>query len=198
MGSNAYRCSHHPPTPELLKACDELGMLVIDETRLMGINDYHLNDLKRMMERDRNHPSIFCWSVGNEEWNIEGNIVGERVTNVMQDFAKSIDPTRPVTVGISSGFKSGISSVVEIMGYIILKINPEWELKKVLLLQHAVFILQMTLNITKVLMTANRVLLFTVLKKAGSFMLKDRIWPECLFGQVLIIAVNQLRMAGLR
>ena len=117
MGSNAYRCSHHPPTPELLKACDELGMLVIDETSLMGINDYHLNDLKRMIERDRNHPSIFCWSVGNEEWNIEGGIVGERITNVMQGFTKSMDTTRPVTVGISSGFRSGISSVVEVMGY---------------------------------------------------------------------------------
>lgn len=117
MGANAYRCSHHPPTPELLEACDKLGMLVIDETRLMGINEYHLNDLQRMMERDRNHPSIFCWSVGNEEWQIEGGITGERITNVMQNFAKSIDPTRPVTVGISSGFKSGISSVVEIMGY---------------------------------------------------------------------------------
>ncbi|WPO77696.1 beta-galactosidase GalA [Flavobacterium sp. KACC 22761] len=117
MGSNAYRCSHHPPTPELLEACDKLGMLVIDETRLMGINDYHLNNLEQMMKRDRNHPSIICWSVGNEEWNIEGNIVGERITNIMQDFAKTIDPTRPVTVGISSGFRSGISSVVEIMGY---------------------------------------------------------------------------------
>lgn len=117
MGSNAYRCSHNPPTPELLEACDKLGMLVIDETRLMGINGYHLNDLRRLIERDRNHPSIFCWSVGNEEWNIEGNEIGERITNVMQGFSKSIDPTRPVTVGISSGFKSGISSVVEIMGY---------------------------------------------------------------------------------
>ena len=117
MGSNAYRCSHHPPTPELLEACDRLGMLVIDETRLMGINDIHLGAVKRMIERDRNHPSIICWSVGNEEWKIEGNITGERITDIMQGYSKSIDPSRPVTVGISSGFKSGISSVVEVMGY---------------------------------------------------------------------------------
>ncbi|MCW4469905.1 DUF4982 domain-containing protein [Flavobacterium sp. MFBS3-15] len=117
MGSNAYRCSHHPPTPELLEACDRLGMLVIDETRLMGINDYHLGAVRQMIERDRNHPSVFCWSVGNEEWKIEGNITGERITHIMQDFARSIDPTRPVTVGISSGFRSGISSMVGVMGY---------------------------------------------------------------------------------
>lgn len=117
MGSNAYRCSHYPPTPELLEACDRLGMLVVDETRLMGINELHLGNLKQMIERDRNHPSIICWSVGNEEWNIEGNSVGERITTTMQDYVKSIDATRPVSVGISSGFRSGISSVVEIMGY---------------------------------------------------------------------------------
>jgi beta-galactosidase len=117
MGSNAYRCSHHPPTPELLDACDKLGMLVIDETRLMGINEYHLNTLKHLIERDRNHPSVFCWSVGNEEWAIEGNITGERITQTMQDFVHSLDATRPVTVGISSGFRSGISSMVEVMGY---------------------------------------------------------------------------------
>jgi len=117
MGSNAYRCSHHPPTPALLEACDRLGMLVIDETRLMGTTDMHLNDLKRMIERDRNHPSVFCWSLGNEEWAIETNITGERITNIMQAYCRSIDPTRPVTCGLSSGFKSGISSVVEVIGY---------------------------------------------------------------------------------
>ncbi|MGC4129117.1 MAG: beta-galactosidase GalA [Bergeyella sp.] len=117
MGSNAYRTSHHPPASELLNACDELGMLVIDESRLMGINDIHLNNLKYLIERDRNHPSVICWSVGNEEWMIEGNITGERIASTLQDYAKKIDATRPVTIGISSGFKSGISSVVEIMGY---------------------------------------------------------------------------------
>lgn len=117
MGSNAYRCSHNPPTPELLEACDSLGMLVIDEARLMGINKMHLDNVKKMIERDRNHPSIICWSVGNEEWKIEGGIVGERITLTMQDYVKTIDSTRPVSVGISSGFKSGISSVVEVMGY---------------------------------------------------------------------------------
>jgi len=117
MGANAYRCSHHPPAPELLDACDKLGMLVIDETRLMGINDLHLNQVRRMIERDRNHPSIFCWSAGNEEWAIESNITGERIANTMQAYIRSLDPTRPVTIGISSGFKSGISSVAEVMGY---------------------------------------------------------------------------------
>jgi beta-galactosidase len=117
MGSNAYRCSHHPPTPELLKACDELGMLVIDETRLMGVNEYHLGSLKKMIERDRNHPSVISWSVGNEEWAIENSITGERIAQTMEAFTKSLDSTRPVTVGISGGFKSGISSVVEVMGY---------------------------------------------------------------------------------
>nr|GFD36740.1 glycoside hydrolase family 2 protein [Tanacetum cinerariifolium] len=68
FGSNAYRCSHNPPTPELLDACDRLGMLVIDENRLMGITEPALKELKTMMVRDRNHPSIISWSMGNEEW----------------------------------------------------------------------------------------------------------------------------------
>ncbi|WP_157273888.1 beta-galactosidase GalA [Pedobacter sp. BAL39] len=117
MGSNAYRCSHHPPTPELLDACDRLGMLVIDEHRLMGITDQHLNYLKRMIIRDRNHPSIISWSVGNEEWAIENSVVGARIASTMQAFAKTVDSSRAVTAAISGGIESGISTTIDLLGY---------------------------------------------------------------------------------
>lgn len=73
FGCNAYRASHNPMTPEMLDACDREGILVIAENRLMGVNPYQLGVLGRMIERDRNHPSIILWSVGNEEWGIEWN-----------------------------------------------------------------------------------------------------------------------------
>lgn len=117
IGANAYRCSHHPPTPELLDACDRLGMLVLDENRLMRTTADGLNELKRMIIRDRNHPSVISWSVGNEEWAIENNITGERIAATLQAFANSIDSTRPATAGISGGFRSGISDVLQVMGY---------------------------------------------------------------------------------
>jgi beta-galactosidase len=116
MGSNAYRCSHNPPTPELLDACDKLGMLVIDENRLLGTNIEHLNLLKRMILRDRNHPSVFVWSIGNEEWAVEGNITGARIAATMQDYVQHLDPTRRVTYA-SSGWGNGISTVQDIMGF---------------------------------------------------------------------------------
>lgn len=117
MGANAYRCSHHPPAPELLDACDRLGMLVIDETRLMGTTGQPLQELKRMILRDRNHPSVFCWSIGNEEWRIENSETGARMAVTLQAYVKSLDSTRPTTAGISGGFASGISDVLEVMGY---------------------------------------------------------------------------------
>ncbi|MCG2615710.1 DUF4982 domain-containing protein [Terrimonas sp. NA20] len=117
MGSNAYRCSHHPPTPELLNACDELGMLVIDENRLMQTTTQGQEEIRKMILRDRNHPSVISWSIGNEEWAIENNKTGERIALNLQAFVKSLDSTRPVTAGISGGFRSGISSVLEVMGY---------------------------------------------------------------------------------
>jgi beta-galactosidase len=117
LGSNAYRCSHNPPTPELLDACDRMGMLVIDENREMGISSTQLNDLKRLIIRDRNHPSVVAWSIGNEEWGIENSITGARIATTMQAFAKSIDSTRYTTAAFSGGVGSGISNVLEVMGY---------------------------------------------------------------------------------
>lgn len=117
MGSNAYRCSHHPPTPALLDACDRLGMLVIDETRLMGSSKTQLEELTRMIFRDRNHPSVILWSLGNEEWAIEGDIKGARIASTMQALARRLDPTRRTTIAVSGGWGRGISTVVDVMGY---------------------------------------------------------------------------------
>jgi beta-galactosidase len=116
MGCNAFRASHYPPTPELLAICDRLGVLVIDENRLMGTTENALNEFGRLIKRDRNHPSIIVWSAGNEEWKIEGNIIGERMARTMQNYAKRVDPTRPVTIAISGGRNGGILKSIEIMG----------------------------------------------------------------------------------
>jgi len=128
FGSNAYRCSHNPPTPELLEACDRLGMLVIDENRLMGSTQMQLGDVKKMIERDRNHPSIISWSIGNEEWGIENDIVGARIASSMQSYVKSIDDTRPSTAAFSGGIGSnGITTVMDLLGinYIVNKNTDE-------------------------------------------------------------------------
>ncbi|MFZ6008824.1 MAG: beta-galactosidase GalA, partial [Bacteroidota bacterium] len=117
LGSNAYRCSHYPPSPALLDACDRLGMLVIDENRLMRTTADGLKALEGMIRRDRNHPSIIAWSVGNEEWGIETNIVGSRIATTLQNYAKSIDSTRATTAAVSGGFGEGIAPVLEVMGY---------------------------------------------------------------------------------
>jgi beta-galactosidase len=116
FGCNAYRCSHNPPMPELLDLCDKLGILVIDENRLMGTTDNDLHQLERVIRRDRNHPSVIVWSVGNEEWAIEGNEKGARIALTMQNYAKFCDPTRPVTAAISGGRNGGILTTIEIMG----------------------------------------------------------------------------------
>jgi beta-galactosidase len=115
-GSNAIRTSHHPPTPEMLDACDRLGMLVLDESRQMGTTPTDFDQLKRMIERDRNHPSVILWSVGNEEWSLEWSVLGERITRDLQAYAKRLDPTRNITVALSgSGAGNSLSS--ELFGF---------------------------------------------------------------------------------
>jgi beta-galactosidase len=117
MGNNAYRTSHQPPTPELLDACDRLGILVVDEHRLMGPSPEQLGQLEALIRRDRNHPSVILWSVGNEEWAIEGNEKGARISATMQAFARRLDPTRRTTVAISGGWGQGSSTTADVMGY---------------------------------------------------------------------------------
>lgn len=116
LGAIAYRTSHHPPAPELLDSCDRLGILVIDENRLMGVADHHFEYLKRLILRDRNHPSVISWSIGNEEWGIEGNELGAKIAQSMQAFVKTIDTTRAITAAISGGWQKGISNVIDVMG----------------------------------------------------------------------------------
>ena len=117
FGSNAYRSSHNPPTPSLLNICDSLGMVVIDENRLMGTNEHALTELERLIHRDRNHPSVIVWSIGNEEWMIEGNEKGAKIALAMQNYVKTLDTTRPVNAAISGGWGYGISTVIETMGF---------------------------------------------------------------------------------
>jgi len=117
MGCNAVRTSHHPPAPAFLGACDRLGMLVIDENRLMGCNPEHLSCLERLIKRDRNHPSVAIWSLGNEEWAIEGNEKGARITATMQTFAQRLDDSRAFTVACSSGWDTGSGTAAQVIGY---------------------------------------------------------------------------------
>ena len=122
MGVNAYRSSHNPMTPEMLDACDSLGILVLEENRLMGINEEHVRLLRRMIERDRNHPSIILWSVGNEEWALEWNDKGEKLTESMREYCHRLDPTRPVCVATSSG--PNIVVPADVAGYNYMMQNP--------------------------------------------------------------------------
>jgi len=117
VGSNAYRCSHHPPTPELLDMCDSLGLLVLDENRMLSSTEDGLKDLTTMLYRDRNHPSIFMWSMENEEW-IQGTVTGTRILETMVETTHKIDPTRPVTAAMNHGRNdNGYSDVLDVVGY---------------------------------------------------------------------------------
>jgi beta-galactosidase len=116
MGSNAYRTSHNPPAPAMLDACDRLGMLVMEETRRMSADPEALDELERMIRRDRNRPSVFLWSIGNEEPN-EVTDSGRRIAVTMKRLVTRLDGTRPVTAAMNLGWGVGISSVVDVMGF---------------------------------------------------------------------------------
>lgn len=108
-GYNAVRCVHNPPSPAFLDACDRLGMLVINEAfdswrENKVLNDYgtHFDllwksDLRSMVLRDRNHPSIIMWSTGNEVIEQDGRSGGYRLSKELADYVRVLDNTRAVT-----------------------------------------------------------------------------------------------------
>ena len=141
MGCNAIRCSHNPPAPELLAMCDTMGFIVMDESFDMWhrkktkydyseyFDEWYERDLTDLVVRDRNHPCIMIWSIGNEvleQWSSEGSdeltpeqanlvlnmghdastlangddmSVNSLLTKRLVDIIKDLDPTRPVTAG---------------------------------------------------------------------------------------------------
>ncbi|HEV8164148.1 MAG TPA: glycoside hydrolase family 2 TIM barrel-domain containing protein, partial [Actinomycetota bacterium] len=118
MGSNAYRSAHNPPTPELLDAADRIGLLVMDESRLLGSDAANLERLERLVRRDRNHASVAIWSLANEEFTTQGTPSGKRTAATMQALIKRLDPTRPVTYNSTAGNdRAGINEVIEVRGW---------------------------------------------------------------------------------
>ena len=112
-GFNAIRCAHNPPSPAFLDACDRLGMLVIDEAFDMwrianNPYDYHLyfdewwqKDIESMVLRDRNHPSVIIWSIGNEIRDMENPKVIE-VAKLLGDHIRHLEPTRPIAAAVNN------------------------------------------------------------------------------------------------
>jgi beta-galactosidase len=116
MGCNSLRTSHNPPTPELLDACDELGMLVFDETRMMSSNPEGLHQFENLVRRDRNHPSVFMWSMGNEEGQANTE-KGLRILTAMKKVASVYDGSRPVSIAPIGAIGVGGLVVCDVMGY---------------------------------------------------------------------------------
>ena len=120
MGCNAIRTSHNEPAAELLDACDRLGLLVMDENRRFGADPQNLGYLSQQVRRDRNHPSVFIWSLANEEHAVQQSELGARVFATMQDLVHQLDPTRLCTAamdGRSEGKADGFSSVMDVQGF---------------------------------------------------------------------------------
>ncbi len=117
LGANAWRMSHNPPNPELLDACDRLGMLVMDENRKLGDSAEILGQVSSLVLRDRNHPSVIMWSMCNEEGR-QGTPQGARQFSKMREVVFAHDTTRPISSAMHGGWLApmGIANVEDLVG----------------------------------------------------------------------------------
>ena len=116
MGANAMRLSHNEMAPELLDACDRLGMLVMAENRHLGDSPEILGELENLVRRDRNHPSVVLWSICNEEEQ-QGSELGARQGRAMVKLIRQLDNTRPVTAAMNNGIGHGLTGVIDVQGF---------------------------------------------------------------------------------
>jgi len=118
MGSNAYRTSHNPPTKELLDACDSLGMLVMDENRLLNSSPQYMHDWEWLIKRDRSRASVFMWSIGNEEGWVHTTGTGRLIAQSLLAKQKELDPTRVSTYAADVGnVFTGINEVIPVRSF---------------------------------------------------------------------------------
>jgi beta-galactosidase len=108
MGANAWRMAHNPPNPELLDACDRLGMLVMNENRKLGDSAEIQAQVAAMVLRDRNHPSIILWSMCNEEPK-QGTPEAAKQFSTLREIVLKHDRTRPVSAAMNGGMYDPIS-----------------------------------------------------------------------------------------
>lgn len=133
MGCNAIRTSHNPPSPELLDLCDRMGFIVMDEAfdvwkmkkseydYSLDWDEWHSRDLEDMVLRDRNHPSVFIWSIGNEvmeQWQRDGS--GEAIATELAGIVRALDDTRPITSACNDPYPHNpviTSGALDLIGY---------------------------------------------------------------------------------
>jgi beta-galactosidase len=116
MGCNSVRTSHNPPTSELLDACDRMGILVFDETRMMSSNNEGMSQFANLIRRDRNRPCVFMWSMGNEEGQANTD-KGVLILGAMKSLAKQLDGTRPVSIAPTGAIGTGGLALGDVFGY---------------------------------------------------------------------------------
>ncbi|HVN47508.1 MAG TPA: beta-galactosidase GalB [Bacteroidota bacterium] len=133
MGVNGIRTSHNPPAPELLDLCDQMGFVVLDEAFDMwkhgktkydyslNWNEWHQRDIQDMVQRDRNHPSVVMWSIGNElmeQW--DKNDSGIIIAKELRSLVRQLDTTRPITSACSDPVPSNPvikSGALDLIGF---------------------------------------------------------------------------------
>jgi beta-galactosidase len=131
MGANAIRTAHNPPSPELVKLCDRMGLLVqlevFDEWEIpknengysLYFNEWAERDMRNAIRRDRNHPSIIMWSIGNEVREQDHGDRGKEIARFLAEISREEDPTRPVTAGFNhhnAAIANGMAAEIDLFG----------------------------------------------------------------------------------